>query len=122
MNKTTTVVILLIIASVIITGCVGKKEETIKTPEGGIKVSQGGSGQDWCKAGTQITSSGPQGQGSFTIKGITKYRDKEVCEAEWTADQGTTTQYFTEDGSYTAMIMKDKSGKVINEYNYSVPK
>lgn len=116
MNKTTTVVILLVIASVITAGCVGKKEETIKTPGGDIKVSQG-SGPDWCKAGTQITSSGPQGQGSFTINGITKYKGKEVCEAEWISDQGTLVQYFTEDGSYMTMIMKDKSGKV-TEYNY----
>lgn len=122
MNKTTVLAILLIIMSIIITGCTGS-DKTIKTPEGDIKISQGpGSGPDWCKAGTQMTSSGPQGQTSFVVKGITAYQGREVCEMEWLGDeQITTTQYFNKDGSFTAVVTKDKDGNVIQEFNYTSP-
>ncbi len=122
MNKTTTVTILLIVTIAIIAGCVGN-EQTVKTPSGDVKISQGsGTGPDWCKAGTKITASSPEGEGSFTIKGITTYQGKDVCESEWTTTDGTMTQYFNEDGSFTATVMKDKTGKVIREFNYSAPK
>lgn len=122
MNKTTAVTILLIVAIAIIAGCVGN-EQTVKTSSGDVKISQGtGTGPEWCKAGTKITASGPQGEGSFTIKGITTYQGKDVCESEWATTDGTMTQYFNEDGSFTATVMKDKTGKVIQEFNYSAPK
>lgn len=122
MNKTTAVTILLIVVISIIAGCVGN-EQTVKTPSGDVKISQGsGAGPDWCKAGTKITASGPQGEGSFTIKGITTYQGKDVCESEWATTDGTMTQYFNKDGSFTATVMKDKTGKVTQEFNYSAPK
>lgn len=122
MNKMTAVTILLIVTIAIIAGCIGK-EQTIKTPSGDVKVSQGtGAGPNWCKAGTSVTSSSPQGEGSFTIKGMTTYQGKDVCESEWATTDGTMTQYFNEDGSFTATVIKDKTGKVIQEFNYSAPK
>lgn len=122
MNKTTALVVLLVMISIIIAGCIGN-EQTVKTPSGDVKVSQGtGTGPDWCKAGTSVTSSGPQGEGSFTIKGMTTYQGKDVCESEWTTTDGTMTQYFSEDGSFVATVTKDKTGKVIQEFNYSAPK
>lgn len=113
--------ILSIFLLAIFAGCV-TGPNTIKGPGGQEVTVEEGKGPGWCKAGMQITSSSPQGGGSFIIKGITKYQEREVCEAEWITDEGTTVQYFTEDGSYTATIVKDKTGKVIQEFNYSVPK
>lgn len=115
--------ILSIILLIAFAGCTGK-EQTITTPDGEVKVSQGsGSGPDWCKAGTKMTSTGPSGeQGSFEIKGIVNYEGKSVCESEWTSNEGSMIQYFNEDSSYLVMITKDKSGKVINKLDLSQPK
>jgi len=122
MRKITALVVLLIMISVIIAGCIGN-EQIIETPSGNVKISQGsGSGPDWCKTGTQITSTGPQGEGSFVIKGITTYQGKEVCESELTYNEGTMTQYFNSGGTFTATVVKDKTGKVIQEFNYTIPK
>lgn len=115
-------IILSIIVLVAFAGCTGT-QDTIKTPDGEVKISQGGSGPDWCKAGTKMTTTGADGkQGSFEIKGITTYEGKEVCESEWKSDEGSMTQYFNEDSSYLVMISKDKSGNIINKVDMSQPK
>lgn len=124
MNKTTAITVLLIIASAIIAGCV-ENEKTIKTSEGDVKVSEGSSGPDWCKAGTSVTSvtSSQQGQYSFVIKGLTTYKGQEVCEADATFDNAgqseSVTYYFSKDNKYAHIIMKDASGNIINEMNTS---
>ena len=122
-NKSTKILIILsIIGLIAFAGCTGK-QDTIKTPEGEIKISEGGSGPAWCKAGTKMTTTGADGkQGSFEIKGITNYEGKEVCESEWISNEGSVTQYFNEDSSYLVMIQKDKSGKEINKVVNSQPK
>ena len=108
-------IILAIISIFIIatlSGCVtGPK--TISTPDG--KVNEG-TGPAWCKAGTKVMSSGPQGEGSYEIKGITTYEDKSVCEAEMKVSgvpggEGVWKYYFTENGEYAVIIMKDPTGK-----------
>jgi len=112
--------VLLIFVITTLSGCVtGPKEVT--TSEGKVKIEEGGTGPDWCKKGTKITASGPQGQGSFEIKGITTYKEKEVCEAEYIYDQGSMVQYFNEDSSYMVMVYKDKDGKVTQEINVANP-
>ena len=122
-NKSTKILIILsIIGLIAFAGCTGK-QDTIKTPDGEIKVSEGGSGPDWCKAGTRMTTTGADGkQGSFEIKGITNYEGKEVCELEMISNEGPITQYFNEDQSYLVIITKDKSGKEINKVVNSQPK
>lgn len=124
MNKTTVVTILLIVTIAIIAGCIGN-EQTVKTPSGDVKVSQGtGAGPDWCKAGTSVTSN-QQGQYSFVIKGLTTYKGQEVCEATATFDSagqsGSMIYYFSKDNKYMHMIMKDASGKIINEIDTNSP-
>lgn len=112
--------LLLIIASVILSGCTGPKK--ITTSDGGkVEVSEDGTGPDWCKAGMKITSSSPQGQGTFTIKGITTYSGKEVCQAEWNLSQGVMTEYFSKDSSYMHLIMRDNSGNIIQETDLNNP-
>ena len=116
-----TILSIFIIATTL-SGCVtGPKE--IATPEGGkVSIEGGGVGPSWCKAGMKVTSSGSQDQqGSFIVKGMTKYKDKDVCEAEYTYDQGSMTQYFNEKGDYTVALLKDKSGNVIQEINSNDP-
>ena len=116
-------IILAIISMFIIatfSGCVtGPK--TITTPDGKVTVNEG-TGPDWCKVGTKITASGQDGQGSFEIKGITTHNGTQVCEAVYTTDQGTMTQYFNEKSDYMVMISKDKDGKIIQEINIANPK
>ncbi len=123
MNKKTILVTLSIF--VVLTGLSGcvTGPNTVTGP-GGEKVTlnEKGTGPDWCKAGTKITSSGPQGQGSFEIKGITQHNGTEVCEAEYVYDQGSMTQYFNEKGDYAVMVYKDKNGTVVQEINMANPK
>ncbi len=121
-RSTKILIILSIIGLIAFAGCTGK-QDTIKTPDGEIKISEGGSGPAWCKAGTKMTNTGPDGkQVSWGIKGITNYEGKEVCELEMISNEGSTTQYFNEDSSYLVMIQKDKSGNVINKVDMSQPK
>lgn len=121
-GKKVTVFILSIILLVAFAGCTGK-DQTITTPDGNVKISQGsGSGPSWCKAGTKITSTGASGQGSFEIKGIVNFEGKEVCLSEVTTGEGTVEQYFNEDSSYMVIISKDKSGKEISRQELSQPK
>lgn len=69
-----------------------------------------------------MTTTGPQGTASFTIKGVTTYKGAaNVCEAEYTYDQGSMVQYFNEKGDYMVMVYKDKDGKVVQEINIANP-
>lgn len=111
---------MLIFVVATLSGCV-TGPNTVATP-GGEKVTVNeGKGPDWCKAGTKITSSGQGQQGSFEIKGITTHNGTQVCEAVYTTDQGSMTQYFNEKGDYLVMVSKDKDGKVIQEVNIANP-
>lgn len=117
------IILLSIILLTAFAGCT-TKEQTISTPGGDLKVSQGsGSGPAWCKTGTKMTMTGATGQqGSYEIKGIVNYEGREVCLAEYVSDEGSMEQYFSQDSSYMVMITKDKSGKVINKLDMSQPK
>jgi hypothetical protein len=116
--------ILSVILLMVFSGCTAPKEQVAKTPSGDVKVSEGSGGPDWCKAGTSMTQ-GQQGQFSFVIKGLTTYKGQEVCEADATYDQGgqpaSVKYYFSKDNKYMHMIMKDASGKVINEQDMNAP-
>ncbi len=94
-------------------GCTGPN--TVTTPSGDVKVESVGNGPDWCKAGTKVTSATQGGQGSFEIKGMTKYEGKDVCQSEYKYNEGSITQYYTENGKYVVMIYKDSTGKEINK-------
>lgn len=115
-------VVLSIILLMAFAGCTAKNEQTIQTPGGDVKVVEG-AGPDWCKAGTKTTQSGPTGeQVSFEVKGIVNYEGKEVCESGWTSGDGSVATYTNEDSTYYVMIVKDKSGKVMNKVDMSQPK
>ena len=119
-------IMLSIILLIAFAGCTGK-EKTVSTPGGDVKISEGsGLGPDWCKAGTSMTNTGVQGQGySFVIKGMTTYQGKDVCEADAKFDQGwqsgSMTYYYSQDGKYMHMVMKDASGSIINEMDVNNP-
>ncbi len=118
--------VFMIISIILLTAFAGctTKEQTISTPGGDLKVSQGsGSGPAWCKTGTKMTMTGVNGQqGSYEIKGIVNYEGREVCLSEYVGDEGSMEQYFSQDSSYMVMITKDKSGKIINKLDMSQPK
>lgn len=110
-KNTKILIVLSIILLIAFAGCTGKKEQTISSPGGDVKVVEG-SGPNWCKAGMTMTQAGPNGvQVTFEVKGITTYEGKEVCESGWTSNEGTMTTYTNEDSSYYVMILKDKTGK-----------
>lgn len=119
-NKIKILVVLSIVMATILSGCVtGSK--TIQTPEGKVTIedAQGGKegkGSDWCQSGMKVTSSAPEGEGAYEIKGITTYEGKSVCEAEMkvsgiSGEEKVWKYYFTENGEYAVIIMKDSTGK-----------
>ena len=92
-------------------GCTGKNEKTISSPNGDINVVEG-SGPNWCKTGSTMIQTGPNGEKvTFEIKGIVNYEGKEVCQSGYTSNDGGMTIYVNEDSSYYVMIIKDKTGK-----------
>lgn len=110
-KNTKILLILSIVLLIAFSGCTAPNEKVIKTPGGDVKVSEG-SGPGWCKTGTTMTQTGPDGkQVSYAIKGITTYEGKEVCESGWSSGEGSYTMYTGADGTYNVMIMKDTSGK-----------
>ena len=121
------IVILLIMASVIAAGCAGPKTE-IQTEAGKVTVQEGtGIGPEWCKAGTtaSMDAASAGGQMTYVVKGLTTYKGKPVCEANakftGAGQEMYYTQYFTQDGSYVVMILKDASGNVLSENEIKNP-
>jgi len=125
-KNTKILMVLSIVLLIAFAGCTSKTEQTIQSPGGDIKVVEG-SGPDWCKTGSSMTSEQTtQGQYSYVIKGITTYKGQEVCEAEATVSaagqQGySMTYYFSKDTKFAHIIMKDASGKVINDMDVTQP-
>jgi outer membrane lipoprotein-sorting protein len=112
---------LCVILLIAFSGCTAKNEQVVKTPGGDVKVSEG-SGPDWCKAGTSITTTGPDGKkASFVIKGVTNYEGKEVCESDYIGNGESTIIYTSQDSKYRIMIIKDKSGNE-TKIDISMPK
>ena len=60
----------------------------------------GMSDSNWCTPGSKITVRGEE----FTIVGLTVYKDRTVCQAEIVRNNGKTTRYYSEDGSFESMI------------------
>lgn len=110
-KSTKIMLILSVVLLIAFSGCTAKNDQVIKTPNGDVKVSEG-SGPDWCKKGTTVTATGPDGrQVSYSVKGITSYEGKEVCESSWSSDDGSYKTYVNKDSTYSVMIFTDKSGK-----------
>lgn len=107
-------IILSIVSMIILSGCISEpKDDT---------TQKKGTTLEWCKAGTTITSATPQGEeGYFTVKGMTSYKGKEVCEAEWLYGQGIMTEYFDEEFKYVVIIVRDQNGNIIQEIDMKNP-
>ena len=104
MRKMTKIVILVLVSTVLL-GCIDPKGNL-----GGKTTDSLKAGNDWCKAGTNLTSVGPAGNlVPFNIKGITKHNGIQLCEADFD-NNGTMIQYFNKDKSYNIMAIKSKNG------------
>ncbi len=119
------IMILLIMVSAIVAGCAGPKTE-YQTEAGKVTISEGaGAGPEWCKAGTTMNAASAGGQMTYVVKGLTTYKGKQVCEADakftGAGPEMYYTQYFTQDGSYIVMIIKDASGNVLSENEMKNP-
>lgn len=103
--------ILSVVLLILFSGCTSPGEQVIKTPDGEVKISEG-SGPDWCKTGTMMTTTGPDGkQVSYSIKGITTYEGKEVCESGGGGSEGSYKMYVNKDSTYYVMVITDEFGK-----------
>ena len=78
---------------------------------------------DWCIPGTVTILDQEMGQEIpieggpiFEIKGNATYEGRDVCQAEYTNEEGSLVQYFTKDRDYTKFIYKNSSGDIINEF------
>ena len=116
-NKIKILVILSLVVATILSGCItGPKK--IETPEGKATIGEvpGGKGPGWCQAGIEIKQETAGQKSSYIVKGITTYEGKSVCEAEMKVSgvpggEGVWKYYFTENGEYAVIIMKDPTGK-----------
>ncbi len=121
--------ILFMMALMLFAGCLGKPagKTEITTGEGKMTVTEGVAGPDWCKAGTTMSLAAPTtGEvATWTIKGITTYKGRQVCAMEIKVtekgQEGIMTYYFTEDSSYVAMVSRDPSGKETQVYELAIP-
>jgi hypothetical protein len=121
-KNTKVLIILSVVLLIAFSGCVSKSGQVANTSGGDIKVSEV-SGQDWCKSGTKMMTTGGDGkQTSLTVKGMVNYEGREVCEASWDSSEGTMTTYMNKDSTYYMMIVKDKSGNMIKKIDMSQPK
>ena len=103
--------IALVILLIAFSGCVTRNEQVTKTQTGNVNVSEG-SGPDWCKPGSVMTMTLQDGkQVSYSIKGITTYEGKEVCESGWNNTDGSYNTYMNQNKTYNVMVVTDKSGK-----------
>ncbi len=97
--------IVILLVAIALLGYVGQKDNPEKTTMDGLK-----GGNDWCKAGTNITSVGPAGNlTTFIIKGITEHNGMQLCEADYD-NNGTMVQYFNKAKGYNIMAIKTKNG------------
>jgi len=125
-KNTKILIVLSIVLLIAFAGCTSKTEQTVPAPGGDVNVVEG-SGPDWCKAGSSITQGQTQqGQYSYVIKGITTYKNQEVCEAEATVSGGgqqgySMTYYFSKDSKFAHIILKDASGNVVNDMDVTQP-
>lgn len=80
------------------------------TEENNIDDTNVDTGSDWCTPGDKITVEIQGNPEEFTIKGMTTYKEREVCQAEKTIQGGSSIRYFNKDGSFVAMISKSSGG------------
>ncbi len=130
-----TIGIVLVAVSMVLAGCSGGENPLAGgdgAGDGGAidddGVAEGGTADggssDWCRAGESYAYANPQTgeQTSLEIQGLTTYEGQEVCEATWTTSEGEVQRmvlYFTEDDSYTKVLMYDGDGNVVAEYGAS---
>ena len=69
-----------------------------------------GSQSGWCTPGSKLNVNLPSGAKVFTVVGETTYRGHDVCRADLVTANGTTTKYFSKDGTFEAMNSTE-SGK-----------
>lgn len=102
-NKVAILLVLQIfIISTLLSGCVAQPKEVIS---------------NWCNTSMNITFE--NGKGLYTVKGITTYKGREVCEVLIKDGQRDTIQYFNKGGGYMVVIYKDESGNIVKEINIS---
>ena len=110
-----------IILLIAFAGCTAKPQ-TGNSTAGDVKS---GLGPDWCKAGASVVNSASHQGYSLVVKGVTTYSGKEVCEADATYEQGGQSMgiiyYYSQDGKYMHMIVKDASGKIVSDSDINVP-
>ncbi len=125
--NTKTLLILSVVVLMAFSGCTAPSEQVIKTPDVTAPSEQAtntpvlevpvGSGPDWCKTGPVMVQ-GPGGAlipdgGGNTIKGITTYEGKEVCESSLSYDglEGSYKIYWNKDFTFHITVVTDKFGK-----------
>ena len=133
-----TVGVVLVVLAMVLAGCSGGENPFGEgggagTADGGGSFgSDGGSGgdgasggsgssTDWCQTGTSYSYASPQTgeQVSLEVQGVVSYDGRQVCKATWTSNDGQVQKmemYYSEDDSYTKIVMYDGNGNVIGEY------
>lgn len=72
-------------------------------------------GYNWCAPGSKINVRGEE----FTILGKATYKERLVCQAEIVRNNGKTTRYYSEDGSFVS-VTSTSSGSGANSSAVSI--
>jgi hypothetical protein len=95
----------------------------VETPEGQVTYTQGKT-SDWCPEGASWDFAGVQGEkANWKIKGIVDYKGGKFCHVTYDVDGGevegampmSMEYYYSEGQKEIYMVVKDETGKVINE-------
>lgn len=113
----------LLALALVLAGCSGGGNplEDGTTPQDGD-----GASTDWCRTGSSYSFANPQNgeQTSMEIQGIVEKDGRDVCKATWTTTEGDVQRmelFFTEDSSYSSVVMYDGDGNVVSRYSGSDP-
>lgn len=72
---------------------------------------------EWCSPEDKIVVQTTKGQEEFTIKGITTYQGREVCQAEQIYDNGKKVRYFSKDGKFVSEIADSSGSGNVSAYS-----
>lgn len=99
----------------------------IETEEGKVTYKEGKT-SDWCPEGASWDFAGAQGESAnWRIEGIVDYKGGKFCHVTYAVDGGEVEgampmrmeYYFSEDEKDIYMVVKDETGKVVNEQHIS---
>ncbi len=110
------IVLFIVAVGLLLSGCVDSKTSNSEN-----SINTGIFDYNWCKKGTEYNSITSEGRLTMKIIGLTTYKDKTVCQSEFSQANQTIIMYTSQDGRYNWQVIKDIDGKTIYESGVNSP-